>query len=146
MHSPIICICICICTCTCGAPRYMDGVFAAATAKDWPEDRMHREYINVPEAEAWVNQPFKLKLKRSGRTFDVPTDSKTTEVLAAAGLGNDVKRRDVLCGVCATGYDAALSGEVAHRDCVLSKKDRQNKVILCCSRLLKVGVELVLDL
>ncbi|AOW14183.1 NAD-binding oxidoreductase [Hydrogenophaga crassostreae] len=131
---------------TCGAPRYMDGVFAAATAAGWPEDGMHREYFNVPEAEAWVDLPFKLKLKRSGRTFDVPADKKATEVLAAAGFAIDVKCSDGLCGVCATGYDATLSGEVEHRDFVLSKKDRQHKVILCCSRPLKADAELVLDL
>ena len=131
---------------TCGAPRFMDGVFDAATAAGWPEDAMHREYFNVPDTDAWVNLPFKLKLARSNRTLDVPADRKATEILADAGFAIGVKCSDGLCGVCACSYDATQSGDIEHRDHVLSKKDREQKVILCCSRTKQAGAELVLDM
>jgi reductive dehalogenase len=131
---------------TCGAPRFMDGVFEAAVARGWPQDAMHREYFSVPEAEAWVNHPFTLRLARSGRTLEVPADRSATDVLAQAGIKVDTKCSDGLCGVCATPYDAAASGEVEHRDFVLGSKERTHKVILCCSRPKASGASLVVDL
>jgi len=130
---------------TCGAPRFMDGVFAAATERGWPEDTMHREYFSVPEADAWVNRSFVLKLARSGKTLDVPAERSATEVLAEAGIGIDVKCSDGLCGVCATPYDRAASDDIEHRDFVLSRAQREQRVILCCSRAKAAGGCIVLD-
>jgi reductive dehalogenase len=131
---------------TCGAPRYMDGVFEAAAARGWPEEAMHREYFSVPEADGWVNREFMLHLARSGKTLPVPADRSATEVLAQAGIKVDTKCSDGLCGVCATAYDAAASGQVEHRDFVLGKRERQHKVILCCSRMVDEGAALCIDL
>lgn len=124
----------------------MDGVFEAATARAWPEEAMHREYFNVPEADAWVNRSFELHLLRSGQTLTVPPESSATEVLAQAGLPVATKCSDGLCGVCATAYNADQSGEIEHRDFVLSKRDREQKIILCCSRMCDEGATLTLDL
>ena len=131
---------------TCGAPRYMDAVFEAARAKGWPEDSMHREYFSVPQTEAWVNRPFELRLARSGRTLSVPAHRSATDMLAEAGIRVDTKCSDGLCGVCATPYDAAASGAVEHRDFVLGKKEREHRVILCCSRTVAADAVLVVDL
>jgi reductive dehalogenase len=131
---------------TCGAPRFMDGVFAAAVARGWPEDAMHREYFSVPEADAWVNHAFTLRLARTGRTLEVPADRSATDVLAQAGIKVDTKCSDGLCGVCATPYDASASGEVEHRDFVLGSQERTHKIILCCSRPKAAGGSLVVDL
>ena len=43
-------------------------------------------------------------------------------------------------------YLPAESGEVEHRDYVLSAKDREQRVILCCARTKVTGAELVVDL
>jgi ferredoxin-NADP reductase len=131
---------------TCGAPRFMDGAFEAATAHGWPEDAMHREYFSVPEADAWVNQPFELLLQKSGRRLSVPADLSATDVLAQAGVAIDVKCSDGLCGVCARPYDAQASDEVEHRDFVLGQKQRQHNIILCCSRAKQAGGLIALDL
>ena len=131
---------------TCGSPRYMDAVFAAAAAHGWPEDALHREYFQLPEAPDRVNRPFQLKLARSGRMLQVPATASATEVLAAAGVAIATKCSDGLCGVCATAYDAAASDEVEHRDVVLSRAERGCKLILCCSRAAEEGATLVLDL
>jgi ferredoxin len=124
----------------------MDGVFAAAVARGWPEDAMHREYFSVPEADAWVNHAFTLRLARTGRTLEVPADRSATDVLAQAGIKVDTKCSDGLCGVCATPYDASASGEVEHRDFVLGSQERTHKIILCCSRPKAAGGSLVVDL
>ena len=131
---------------TCGAPRFMDGVFEAAAARGWPDEALHREYFSVPEDAAWVDHPFVLRLARSGRTIDVPAGRSATDRLAELGIRIDTKCSDGLCGVCATRYDAAASGAVEHRDVVLSRREREHKVILCCSRTRDAGAELVVDL
>ena len=43
----------------------------------------------------------------------------------------DVKCSDGLCGVCQCGV---LSGEIEHRDFVLSAAQRESQIILCQSR------------
>jgi reductive dehalogenase len=131
---------------TCGAPRFMDGVFEAATAHGWPEDAMHREYFSVPEAAQRVNHRFVLRLARSGRTLEVPADRSATDVLNEAGVRIDTKCSDGLCGVCATPYDATASGRIEHRDFVLSATEREQRVILCCSRAASEGAQIVVDL
>ena len=131
---------------TCGAPRFMDGVFDAATAHGWPQDALHREYFSVPDTDVWVNQPFELVLQKSGRRLQVSAARSATDVLSDAGVPIDMKCSDGLCGVCARSYDAQASDEVAHRDFVLSQKERQHKIILCCSRAQHAGGVITLDL
>ena len=129
----------------CGSAAYMDAAFAAATARGWPEEALHREYFSVPGDAEWVNRPFTLVLARSGRELAVPAGRRATDVLAEAGLAVDVKCTDGLCGVCAMRYDAAASDPVEHRDVVLSKREREARVVLCCSRSAKEGGRLVLE-
>jgi reductive dehalogenase len=131
---------------TCGAPRFMDAVFDAANAQGWPEDALHREYFSVPEAEERPRLPFRLKLARSGRVLSVAADQQATDVLAQAGLAVDVKCSDGLCGVCATAFDAAASDAIDHRDVVLGRRERAQRVILCCSRTVVADGLMVVDL
>ncbi len=128
---------------TCGSARYMDAVYAEATTKGWPEDALHKEHFSVPEAGDYVNHPFVLRLARSGKTVSVPADKRGTDALAEAGIVVDIKCSDGICGTCSA---AVLGGEVEHRDHVLSKKERERKIILCCSRARDPGGEVVIDL
>jgi GNAT superfamily N-acetyltransferase len=91
-------------------------------------------YAGLGFVETAHPEPFELLLQKSGRRLQVPAERSATDVLADAGLAIDVKCSDGLCGVCAVPYDAQASGEVEHRDFVLSQKERQHKIILCCSR------------
>ena len=115
----------------CGSDRYMDALFAAAFAKQWPETALAQEYFSTPEAPERENFAFKIELARSGGTVAVAKNQTAIEALAAAGFPVDTKCSDGLCGVCAIGY---LDGEVDHRDYVLSKKERTGRMLLCCSR------------
>ena len=128
---------------TCGSARYMDAVLAEGAAKGWPEEALHKEYFSVPEPPDYVNEPFVLKLANSGRSFEVPADKRATDVLIEAGFNVDMKCSDGICGVCAAPL---VSGEIEHRDHVLSAKERQRKIILCCSRAKAAGGEIVVEL
>ncbi len=128
---------------TCGPERYMNSVIQAAEKQGFPEDARHLEYFSVPEVPDWVNHPFTLRLARSGRELMVPADRTATDVLAENGIHVDVKCSDGICGVCKCGL---ISGEVEHRDFVLSKKQRETAIILCQSRALNEGGVVEVDL
>ncbi|MGB0912727.1 MAG: 2Fe-2S iron-sulfur cluster-binding protein [Phaeobacter italicus] len=116
---------------TCGPDRYMSGVMEAAERQGFPEEARHLEYFSVPEVPEYENHDFTLKLARSGRSLHVPAEKTATDVLAENGIHIDVKCSDGICGVCKCGL---VSGEVEHRDFVLSKAQRKEAVILCQSR------------
>ena len=116
---------------TCGPDRYMSSVLAAAEASGFPDEARRMEYFNVPELPEYENHPFTLRLAKSGKEFEVPVDKTSTEVLADNGIHVDVKCADGICGVCKCGI---VSGEVEHRDFVLSAKQRETSIILCQSR------------
>ncbi|MDA5555584.1 2Fe-2S iron-sulfur cluster-binding protein [Shimia sp. MMG029] len=127
---------------TCGPDRYMEGVMAAAERQGFPEEARHLEYFNVPEQPEYENFDFKLKLK-DGRELFVPADKIATDVLLENGVHVDVKCADGICGVCKCGL---ISGEVEHRDFVLSNKQRETSVILCQSRAKEAGGVVEIDL
>ncbi|MEP0563847.1 MAG: 4Fe-4S double cluster binding domain-containing protein, partial [Paracoccaceae bacterium] len=116
---------------TCGPDRFMSAVLEAAEKSGFPEDARHLEYFSVPDAPEYENHDFTLRLAKSGRDLLVPADRVATDILAENGVHVDVKCSDGLCGVCKCGL---ISGEVEHRDFVLSNSERQSAVILCQSR------------
>lgn len=128
---------------TCGPAPFMDAVFDSALAQGWDEDKLHREYFTAPNTDHYENHAFKLVLQKSGVEIEVSEDKKATEALADAGYAVDTKCSDGICGVCATEYTA---GEVEHRDYVLSKEQRTEKIILCCSRASSAGGEVVINI
>lgn len=131
---------------TCGPVAFMDAVFETATTYGWPEEALHREFFAAPEGLEYENHPFKLVLASSGREIDVSADQKATEALAEAGVAVDTKCSDGICGVCATRYLKEESDDIEHRDFVLSKEQREERVILCSSRAIAPDGRVVLDL
>ncbi|WP_299472398.1 2Fe-2S iron-sulfur cluster-binding protein [uncultured Roseibium sp.] len=127
----------------CGPDRYMTSVMEAAERAGFTDDERHVEYFNVPEVPDYVNHPFTLKLARSGRELEIPAEKSATDVLAENGIPIDIKCSDGICGVCKCGL---VSGEVEHRDFVLSKKQREEAVILCQSRAAEAGGVVEVDL
>ena len=128
---------------TCGPDNYMDAVLSAATENGFPEETLKKEYFSVPEEPEYENHEFTLKLAKSGKTVTVAEDKSAAEALLDAGIHVDLKCSDGICGVCSCGL---ISGEVEHRDYVLSKSQRENTVILCRSRAVEKDGEIVLDL
>lgn len=128
---------------TCGPDAYMDAVMSCAEANGFPEEARHLEYFSVPEQPEYENHAFTLRLTQSGRELQVPKDQVATDVLLAAGVHIDVKCSDGLCGVCKC---TLVSGEVQHRDFVLSNKARETAIILCQSRAAQPGGIVEIDL
>jgi ferredoxin len=131
---------------TCGSAVYMDAVFEAAQHLGWPTEACQREYFHVPEGPQWENHPFVLRLGHDGPRINVAANQTATEALAEYGMNIEVKCSDGLCGVCAHGYHPEQSDAVEHRDFVLSEQQRQQRLILCCSRARHAGGEIVLKL
>ncbi len=127
----------------CGPDRFMNAVLEAGEKAGYSQENLHREYFSVPETPDYINHEFTLKLAKSGMEVIVPADKTATEALSDAGIHVDVKCSDGLCGVCSCGL---LDGEVDHRDFVLSKKARKEKIILCSSRALKENGVVTIDL
>ena len=128
---------------TCGAEPYMDAVISAAEAAGIPEDNRHLEYFSVPEVPDYDNHDFTLRLAKSGRDILVPADQTAADMLVANGVPVDIKCSDGLCGVCKCGL---ISGEVEHRDFVLSKAQRVSAIITCQSRAAEPGGIIEIDL
>ena len=118
---------------TCGPDRYMSAVLDAANAAGYPEESQHLEYFSVPEIPDYVNHEFTLRLN-SGAELIVPPEKSAADALIEAGYPIDLKCSDGLCGVCKCKL---VSGEVEHRDFVLSNAQRANEIILCQSRAAK---------
>ncbi|MDE2913069.1 MAG: reductive dehalogenase [Paracoccaceae bacterium] len=115
----------------CGPDPYMNAVLDQASAAGFPDENCHVEYFNVPEQPEWDNHDFILRLANTGQDIRIPAEKSATDALAEAGISVQVKCSDGLCGVCKCRL---LSGEVEHRDYVLSKSQRQDSMILCQSR------------
>ena len=127
---------------TCGPDVYMQSVVQAAEAAGFPEEARHLEYFSVPDVPDYVNHPFTLRLK-DGREVPVSEHETATDALARVGIHVDVKCSDGICGVCQCGI---VSGEVEHRDFVLSRKQREDRIILCQSRAAEPGGVVEIDL
>jgi reductive dehalogenase len=128
---------------TCGADRYMTSVMEAAEKAGVPEEARHLEYFSVPEQPDYVNHEFTIKLTRTGKEFVIPPDKSAAEVLLENGIPVDLKCSDGICGVCKCRL---VSGEVEHRDFVLSNAQRKTGIILCQSRAADENGILELDL
>jgi ferredoxin-NADP reductase len=127
---------------TCGPDVYMAAVLAAAEENGFPDSARHLEYFAVPEQPEYENHPFALQL-RDGRELQVAADESAADALLRAGVQVDLKCADGLCGVCKCGV---VSGEVEHRDFVLSQDERKSQMILCQSRAAHKDGVLKLDL
>ena len=127
---------------SCGGAAFMEAVMAAAEGRGFPEDAAHVEYFTTPDLPDYENHAFTLKLA-SGAHVEVPADRSAADALIAAGVPVDLKCSDGLCGVCRCGV---VSGEVEHRDFVLSKAQRAHSMILCQSRAAAPGGEIEIDL
>jgi len=127
---------------TCGPDVYMTAVLTAAEAAGFPQTACHSEYFAVPEQPEYLNTPFTLVLA-DGRRITVSARQSAAEALIAHGVAVALKCSDGLCGVCKCGV---ISGEVEHRDFVLSQEQRQTQMILCRSRACEAGGEIAIDL
>ena len=123
----------------CGPKGLMDVV--ADMTGHWPSGSVHFESFGVDAKAFAENISFDVLLQKSGRTLRVSAQQTLLEALRFNGCTVRSSCESGTCGSCKTGL---LSGDVDHRDMVLSEEERANHIMPCVSRA-KSG-ELVLDL
>lgn len=117
----------------CGPAGFMDHVLASARTAGWAEERLHREHFAGAVQETTGDQPFQLRLARSGATLDVPVGMTALQVLLDSGVDVNYSCESGVCGTCIT---AVLEGMPDHRDtCLMDSERADNKLFTpCCSR------------
>lgn len=95
------------------------------------QNRVHLErFAAAREAPQAVAGTYCVELRKSGKTVQVPPGISLLDVLLQAGLEPDFSCREGVCGACET---KVLSGEVDHRDQILSKQEKAaNKSMMIC--------------
>lgn len=126
----------------CGPRGLNEAVIAAATAAGWARERVHHEFFSAA-APAPSDGGFTVHLRASGLQVEVGANESVLDAVLREGVLPlyDCQRGE--CGLCAT---TVLSGDVDHRDHVLSESDRTQgrQMCICVSRMR--GGDLVLDL
>lgn len=122
----------------CGPRPLMDAV--RDMTGHWPDSAVHFEDFGSelvrPRAD---DAPFTVKLARGGEVLAVPVGTSILEAMRAHGRLVPSSCESGTCGTCKT---AVLSGDVDHRDMVLTPAERRTAMMVCVSR---GRGELVLD-
>jgi vanillate O-demethylase ferredoxin subunit len=126
----------------CGPKPLIDAVRAAAA--DWPEECVHFELFSAAPDQNWKNEPFEIYLSRRRMDLTVPADRTILEVVREAGVFADSSCEQGLCSTCQV---RVISGEIEHRDQILTTEDkaRGDTMMMCVSRG-KPGDKLVIDI
>ena len=123
----------------CGPKGLMDSV--ADMSGHWPSGSIHFESFGVDAKAFAENVTFAVRLQKSGREISVSKAQSLLEALRADGCTVRSSCESGTCGSCKTGL---ISGDVDHRDMVLTDAERANHIMPCVSRAL--SGKLVLDL
>jgi ferredoxin-NADP reductase len=115
----------------CGPARMIDA-FDALTQRRPPE-RVHRERFSAASPEAGPKDSFTIRLARTGRSLEIGPDETILSACLEAGLDLSYSCEEGVCGACEV---KVLSGQVDHRDQVLSPAARAASatMMVCCSR------------
>jgi tetrachlorobenzoquinone reductase len=126
----------------CGPERLMTAVEQATTA--WPQDSIHFEWFTPRSRPAdETSGSFEVVCQRSGLTLTVPPGQSVLAALTEAGIEIP---RSCEQGVCGTCEARLISGEVDHRDSILSAAERAaNRSMMVCVSRARSG-RLVLDI
>lgn len=126
----------------CGPKGMIEAVQSQALDCGFVREQIHFELFASPASQSG-DATFEIELASSGKTYTVPVGKTIIEVLEAADEAPvyDCSRGD--CGICQTGV---ISGEIDHRDVVLSDAEKAagDVMQICVSR--AKGEKLVLDL
>ncbi len=125
----------------CCGPLPMLAGFESAT-KDLPAGQVHVEYFTARE-EAATEGGYVVELRKSGLEFAIPEGRTILQVLRDAGVDTPYSCEEGVCGACEI---QVVSGEVDHRDNILTETERKasKTIMICCSG--SKSARLVLDL
>lgn len=119
-------------------------------ASHWPEGTVHFELFSPSRSGQDVhvdqapNEAFQVYLQKSDLEFTVPADKTLLEAIRDQGVEVDSFCEEGICSTCET---AVISGDIEHRDEVLSDEEKKSndRMMVCVSRS-RDGSRLVLDL
>ncbi|MBT2440561.1 oxidoreductase [Streptomyces sp. ISL-36] len=127
---------------SCGPEPLLAAVEAGC--EKWPSGSLHLErFAPKKDVTAGPLTTFEVELAQSGKTLKVSEDMSILEAVGDAGVSVMTSCEEGICGTCET---TVLSGEIDHRDSVLTDQERTagNTMMICVSR--ARGDRLVLDL
>ena len=102
--------------------------------ESWPAGSLQVERFAPKEVDGpGPTGTFEVELATSGKTVTVPPDRSVLEVVEEAGVAVLSSCTEGTCGTCET---AVLSGEVEHRDSLLTteEQDANDTMFICVSR------------
>ena len=123
----------------CGPRPMMESV--RDMSGHWSPGNVHFESFNEGGGVKPDDRPFKVRLAKSDREFEVPVGKSILTTLREHGCNSASSCESGTCGTCRTGL---LSGEADHRDMVLMPEEMSTQIMICVSR--AKSPELVLDL
>jgi ferredoxin-NADP reductase len=110
----------------CGPAHFIEAVEAVAGGHTLHVERFEARTFGEP---VW-NEPFEVELELSGETLTVEPGRSILEVVEEAGVFVLSSCREGTCGTCET---PVISGEVEHRDSILTPDEQaQNTVMYIC--------------
>ena len=126
----------------CGPRPFLDAIVGAAQKAGLPADRVHFELFSNTVSHQG-DQPFKVRLARSGIELNVAAGQSLSQVLADHGIPIETSCEQGVCGTCMV---AVLEGTPQHRDVYLSEDEKRagHCMQACVSR--SASEWLVLDL
>ena len=124
----------------CGPRPLMEAV--RDMSGHWSSAAVHFEDFGATKpAHKAEDRAFTITLARSNRTFEVPKDVSILDTLRAEGIRVSSSCESGTCGSCRTRL---ISGDVDHRDLVLTEQEQATNIMICVSRA-REG-DLVIDL
>lgn len=125
----------------CCGPAPMLGGYETVT-KHVPAAQVHAEYFTAKE-EAANEGGYVVELRKSELEFAIPQGRTILQVLRDAGVDTPYSCESGVCGACEA---KVISGDVDHRDNVLTETERKasKTMMICCSG--SKSPRLVLDL
>ncbi|MFM9555912.1 Ferredoxin-NADP reductase [Streptomyces sp. cf124] len=126
---------------SCGPEPLLAAVEAGC--EKWPSGSLHLErFAPKQDLAAGPRSSFEVELAQSGRKLLVSEDMTVLEAVEAAGVPVLTSCEEGICGTCET---KVLSGEIDHRDSVLTEQERAagDTMMICVSR--AKSARLVLD-
>ncbi len=128
----------------CGPAGMIRAVREAAAG--WPKGTVHYELFKgsaEDTAPRSTDAGFEVITAKTGKTLHVAPGETILDVLKAAGIRVKTMCKDGVCGTCRVGL---ISGDVDHRDEVLTDEEQKRFIQVCVSRAKPGEKTLVLDL
>jgi len=113
----------------CGPRGLMDAV--RDMTGHWPDSAVHFEDFVGASAPHADDQPFEVRLAKSGEIYEVAAHVSILDTLRKHGHVLASSCESGTCGTCRCHF---VAGEVDHRDLVLSDDEKKHDIMICVSR------------